>query len=155
MRQRILLTLIVSAGLLGAGSSTAGAATITPASHDFGSVRVGSTSPIQTFTVSAGGSSFQVSNLTVSPGDFLLFDDGDASVCGGFLNPGQSCTFGIGFRPLKPGPQTATVTVSGGNGSLTAQLSGTAPPVSSSGGKKKKCKKGHKGAAAAKKCKKK
>jgi hypothetical protein len=154
MRRRMLLTLIVSAGLLGAFSSTAGAATITPPSHDFGNVTFGSSSPLQVFTLSAGASTFQVSSLTVSPGDFLLVDDGDASVCGGFLLPAQSCTFGIVFRPKKPGPQTATVTVSGGNGSVTAQLSGngTGP---SNGGKKKCKKKGHKGAAAAKKCKKK
>jgi hypothetical protein len=156
--RRTALTAISSFVLLAAVAAPASAHTLGPASHNFGDVKLGSVSPLQVFTVTAEGGPFQVSNFSLSGGDFPMFDDGDSSVCAGTLADGQSCTFGMVFRPTKPGPQAGTITVSGGNGSLSAQLSGNGVLATSGGGKKKKkCKKGKKRSAAAakKKCKKK
>jgi hypothetical protein len=104
------------------------ALSMSPTSHDYGSVVSGSSSAPSTFTVTnTGGSASAALGTSLGgsdPGQFQL----GASTCTGTLTPGHSCTVAASFSPTSTGPKSATLAV---NGAHTA-LSGTGkspPPV--------------------------
>ena len=152
---RSCLAVVVAA--MAIGVPAAGAATIAPASHDFGTLNVGASSPPQTFTMTNGctmmalGSCVtpEVTRLTpsVSPSsDYSLLNGCPSELS----SSGQTCTFSVTFKPSAVGVRSGIVNT----GALPmAELRGTGTSQASQGGGKK-CKK-KKGAAAAKKCKKK
>jgi hypothetical protein len=86
-----------------------------PASHDFGSVNVGSTSAPQTFTFSNIGTAglLVTSADPVGPGaDMFDVVPGGPSPCPDFpaiLTPGASCTLEATFAPFTTGGQSATL----------------------------------------------
>jgi hypothetical protein len=148
MRRTVCLGLITSA-VLAASAIPASAHTISPTSHHFGSVKVGATSAVQIFAVKVEVTPLHVTGISSSSPDFRVVTDPNLRACGEMI-PGDTCYFGVILRPLSGGAKTATITVSGIGGTLTATVTGTAVSTA----KKKKCKK-KKGrtAAAAKKCK--
>lgn len=101
-------------------SGGGGSVTLTPASNNFGSVAVGSTSAPASFTLSDGTSS-ALSNLTLSvTGQFKQ----QSTTCGASLAAGSSCTISVAFAPTSAGAQSGSLTASYSGGSQTAQLSG-------------------------------
>jgi hypothetical protein len=148
-----LITVLVAL----ATAPAAGAATMTPTSHDFGDVNVGTSSPPLTFTFTNGCTTMagaacvtpEVSRLTpsVTPSsDYSLVNSCPSELS----TPGQSCTFTVTFKPSATGVRSGIVNT----GAIPmASLRGTGVSSQPVGGKKK-CKK-KKRAAAAKKCKKK
>ena len=79
----------------------------------FGRVRVGVTSPAQTVTMTNVGSApMTISSITkegTNPDDFADLTE----TCTGLntLDPGQSCTASIAFRPTATGTRSATLTI--------------------------------------------
>ena len=152
MRMRTLVFSMVLLGVFGVAAAQASAHTLSPSSHNFGNIVGGNPSAVKVFTVTATGTPYQVTGLTSSAPDFRLVDDGDASACG-TVNAGSSCTFGVLMQAFSPGAKSATITVTGIGGNLTATVTGNSVSPAK---KKKKCKKkkGGRSAVAAKKCKK-
>jgi hypothetical protein len=114
-----------SVALSGTGAAPA-ALTVTPASHDFGSLTVGTPSSSQTFTVqNAGGvpsSAPQIAIAGANAADFAV-----TSSCSAGLGAGQTCTFGVIFTPSTPaaeGPATITASATGAT-SGTTSVTGT------------------------------
>jgi hypothetical protein len=108
------------------GSFTSSDATLTPASQDFGSVAVGSSSEPITFTLAnVGTNSIDLGNITLT-GPFTETTD-----CGDGLNPagtnGSTCTIQVTFTPTASGAATGTLTVN-----YTTVGSNTPQSVSSS-----------------------
>lgn len=101
------------------------AATLDPATQDFGSVPVGFTSDPHTFTFT-NKSTFST-NVAVAPasGDFQV----SGTTCGGTLAGGASCTVTVVFKPSALGARTGTLSVSAGAQSLSASLTGTGIPA--------------------------
>ncbi len=95
------------------------AATLSPASFDFGVQPVASTSAAQTFTVTATQGCVTVGSVSAS-GDFS-----QTNSCSSVLPTGASCTAQVKFTPAAAGPRTGLLSVSAANTVLTANLSGT------------------------------
>jgi hypothetical protein len=115
----------VSAALTGSG--VAGAMlTIMPPTKDFGSQAVGTISPSQMFTVTNVGSSAAGPLGTMlsgaNPTEFAAIMDGCAGMT---LAPNSTCSVTASFNPTSAGAKTATLTVSGGGGTVSAMLAGT------------------------------
>jgi hypothetical protein len=94
---------------LEAGSFTSSDATLTPASQNFGSVAVGSSSPAFTFTLSnVGSNSIDLGGIALT-GPFTETDN-----CDDGLNPlgqdGSTCTIQVTFTPTASGAATGTLT---------------------------------------------
>ena len=97
---------------------------VSPGSFDFGSVFVGSSSPVESFTFSNSGdvASGAVS-VALNGSQFQLVSDGCSGTA---LSGGASCTVSIGFSPTSPGAATGALTLSGSpGGSAVAAVSGT------------------------------
>ena len=116
---------MANVALSGTGASPA-AFTVTPASHDFGSLTVGTTSSAQSFTVTnTGGLPSAVPSIGVTgtnASDFSV-----TSGCTAAVAPGKTCSFTAKFTPsvaMAEGPATATVSASGATSGSTA-LTGT------------------------------
>lgn len=117
------------AALSGTGASPA-AFSVAPASHDFGSLTVGTTSSAQSFTVTnTGGLASGVPSVAVAgtnAADFSVTNGCTAAVA-----PGKTCTFTATFKPslaMAEGPATATVSASGTtSGSTSLTGTGLAP----------------------------
>jgi hypothetical protein len=102
----------VSGSLSGTGAA-AGTVTLSPATLDFGSVNIGSSSPAKTFTLSNTTTSSQLVHTAALSGtnanQFKLSNDG----CSGKLlaaNNG-SCNVQISFGPTSTGAKTATLSI--------------------------------------------
>ncbi len=99
-------------------------AALTPATQDFGSVAIGSSSAAIPFTLSNGGTTaITVSSITAT-GDFTQTNNCGTSVAGS-----GSCTVMVTFTPTATGGRTGTLTAatSANNGvALTSALTGTA-----------------------------
>jgi hypothetical protein len=142
------------AGLLLLGSSgTAGAATFTPTSADFGSQPVGTTSAPKTFTLGLG------TEPAFAPGIGISGPFRQTNNCPALLVPlvAPTCTVTVTFTPTSTGTQTGQLTSAAVlAGAPSASLTGTgkeavATPAKKCKKKKKGGKKGKGSAAAAKK----
>ena len=112
------------------GTALAAAAiTLTPASVDFGTLVVGSTSAAQSVSISnPGGVAATLETPTVS-GDFQM----TANTCGPTLGPGVGCTVSIVFAPTGRGARSGVLNVLDSVGYQQAQLTGVGvtPPSDS------------------------
>lgn len=104
---------------------------ITPASVAFGNQAVGTTSAVQTVTLSNGGSaSLNVTALTAPNAPFARAGGSCATTLPITLAAGASCTLGYTFAPSATGAATQTLTVTANApGSGTIALSGTGVAV--------------------------
>src|ERR1041384_6633680 len=104
---------------------------ITPVSHDFGSVDVGLTTAPQRFTLTNSGpvatGPFVTGGLAgPNPGDFAGGQNGCQQAFATGLAAGASCDFEITFTPQVDGPRAASLTLSTTPGGIiTLQLSGS------------------------------
>lgn len=100
-----------------------GIATITPASLQFSSEQVGSTSQFQALTVTNTGTdvlTFTGVGITAGQGEFAQSND-----CGS-VAVGQSCTVHVNFTPTTTGTVSGTLSfVHNGGGMASVSLSGT------------------------------
>jgi hypothetical protein len=104
---------------------TAGALSATPASLDFGTVRINNTSTAQTATIkNNGGTATGALTLTKS-GNFGVFTVA-SNTCSAALAPGATCTFSVTFAPVAAGSQSATLTVTDGTAAVAVALAGNA-----------------------------
>jgi hypothetical protein len=96
---------------------------VTPASLDFGTQPVGTTSPSQTATLSNAGNSAVIVRRIIASG--IDFDQ--TSNCGATLAAGAQCTIQITFKPAITGPRTGNLTlvVSGSTRPCMIALNGT------------------------------
>jgi hypothetical protein len=106
-------------------------ATLLPASLNFGSVTVGSTSAAKssTLTDTSSAAALTITSITLGgtdPGDFQITS---ATTCptSGTLNPLKTCLITVTFTPTASGARSATVTVDDNtsSGKQTISLSGT------------------------------
>jgi len=142
--RRIAITGAVTALLLAAASSPAGAATLAPTSANFGSHAVGTTSAPRAFTLTP--ELLDVLPLTIATtGDFKQTNN-----CGAALQfISGPCTINVTFGPTAAGSRTGTLsTTTLVTGGPTALLAGTGKASGSGNnpgaGTKKKCKKAKK-----------
>ena len=104
------------------GSAVGPAASLSPNTLTFASETVGSTSPVQTSTLTnIGTAPLNIIGITVS-GDFA-----QTNTCGPSLATRSSCQISVTFAPSAAGNRTGTLTVaqSGGGTPQTIALSGT------------------------------
>lgn len=101
------------------------AATLSPATQDFGSEPVGFTSAPQTFTFTNNSTFSTAVNVAPASGDFSV----TSTTCSGALAGGASCTITVVFKPTALGARTGTLSVSAGAQSLTSSLTGTGTPA--------------------------
>jgi hypothetical protein len=158
-----LCTLIVTGGIAALAAPVAGAATLAPANHDFGTQAVGTTSAAKAFTITNGclitnpigggclGGQITPTAVAVT-GPFAQTND-----CPPVLTVNlATCTINVTFTPTAAGTGAGALNTGAGSATLsgTGTTSATQGPVAA---KKKKCKKKKKKSAAAakKKCKKK
>ena len=105
-------------------------ASLSPSAVDFGSQRVGTTSPAQTVNLSSSGTApLHVSNVSIS-GDFVADQTSQASPCPAppfVLAPGTSCNFGVDFTPKAAGVRSGALTVTddAADSPQSTSLSGT------------------------------
>jgi Abnormal spindle-like microcephaly-assoc'd, ASPM-SPD-2-Hydin len=113
----------VSAVLTGTGQA-AGSLTITPMVKDFGSLPIGGTSAVTTFTVAnpAGGAALSGLTVTVSGAGFTSPTMGNR--CTAMLAAGANCTVDVIFSPMSAGGKTGSLIASAGGQTVTAALSG-------------------------------
>ncbi|MCL4688274.1 MAG: choice-of-anchor D domain-containing protein [Burkholderiales bacterium] len=113
-------------GLTGEGTALAvGTLAATPATLDFGTREIGTTTAAQSITVSnAGSAPVTVSGITAS-GDYAQTND-----CS-LLESAATCTISITFTPTATGPRPGSVSVASNasNSPLTVNLSGTGAPI--------------------------
>ena len=105
----------------GTGQAPPGASAL-PASIPFGSYAVGTTSSVQTVTVSnSGGYDVTSLNIAITPGFTIATND-----CQATLAVAGSCRIGITFSPVAAGAFTGTLTISAANlpRNLVVTLSG-------------------------------
>ena len=118
-------------GLSGAG--VAPAVSLSPTSLSFVSQTIGTSSTVQTITLTDSGSAtLSISSLVMAganAGDFA-----QTNTCGSSVASGGSCTIGVTFTPSASGSRTASLSVTDNASSSpqTVSLSGTgvAPAVS-------------------------
>jgi hypothetical protein len=101
--------------------------TITPASLNFGTEKVGTSSAGETLTVANVGTTLvtltKIENAGADPKDFPL----SSNTCSGSLAAGANCVITIKFKPTATGTRTATVSIYDNSGvsPQAASLSGT------------------------------
>lgn len=108
--------------LLSAGTAST-AATVSPASLDFGNQQAQTVSAPSTVTVTVSGAlDLNVTNTSVT-GDFNL----GANTCTGSIAAGATCTVAVSFAPSTTGLRTGTLTIFANvpEGSITVPLNGT------------------------------
>jgi hypothetical protein len=107
-----------SATLTGQGGTVV--ANVSPASLDFGTQLIHTTSAAQVVTLSNSGDlALQISSISTT-GDFAQTNNCPAS-----LPSGTSCSINVAFTPLHSTSETGTLTVSSNGGSPVVSLSGT------------------------------
>lgn len=113
-------------GLTGEGTALAvGTLAATPATLDFGTREIGTTTAAQSIVVSnAGSATVAVSGVTAS-GDYAQSNN-----CAS-LASGDTCTISVTFTPTATGPRPGSVSVASdaSNSPLTVNLSGTGAPI--------------------------
>src|SRR3954447_10348994 len=109
---------VATVATIGAASAATGAhLTITPTSHNFGTVNAGATSPTQTFVVQNTGTAAAGTTTALAQtgsGNNLSDWLESHNTCGATLPPGGHCSFDLTFvpAPLATGSRSAKVTVS-------------------------------------------
>ncbi|MBX3675229.1 MAG: choice-of-anchor D domain-containing protein [Burkholderiales bacterium] len=113
-------------GLTGEGTALAvGTLAATPATLDFGTREIGTTTAAQSITVSnAGSAPVTVSGVTAS-GDYAQSNN-----CS-LLESGGTCTISVTFTPTATGPRPGSVSVASNasNSPFSMNLSGTGAPI--------------------------
>ncbi len=85
---------------------------LSPPSHDFGTIAVGSSSPTQIFKLSnTGDFPLQIQQLLVLSGTPQIFPVSGDACSQQFVLPGGSCTFEVAFTPEKAGERDAAIYV--------------------------------------------
>jgi uncharacterized protein YkwD len=115
-------------------TTIAGIGQAAPASTDFGSVTVGQSSPLQTFTITnVGDAAMTIFDHTInptdlgSPADASNFTLGADTCIGQALLPAATCTVQVGFSPLSSGVKKAFLLLGNeGGGGTVINLTGTA-----------------------------
>ena len=128
---RVILTLSLTAILLGSTASTASATrTLSPTSVDYGNRQIGTSSPAQAFTLRVRCTlvifpTTRCLEDTFSPsistsGQFAQTNNCPATLTGLATKPGvdpelgaQTCTINVTFTPTSTGPQTGTLRTTG------------------------------------------
>jgi Bacterial Ig-like domain/HYDIN/CFA65/VesB-like, Ig-like domain len=99
-----------------------------PASVDFGSTEVGTSSDPETVTLtSTGTGDIQIGEIVLEgadPGEFAILDEGSCRA-GAPVPPGEECTVVIVFSPASEGAKEATLAVSDGPLSFESDVAGT------------------------------
>src|SRR5258705_7088145 len=117
-----------TAGLAVRATAVSGPAIeVSPTSHDFGRVNVGSSSPAFDFTISnSGDADLHISGLT--PSDAAAGFTADAGALPATIAPGGSRTLSSSFVPVGSGPQSDNLAVvsDAGSGFFTIVLAGVA-----------------------------
>jgi hypothetical protein len=152
MRRLAMVAMLAIGGslIMASASSAVDRASWSPSSYDFGSVRVGQSSPVHTFTLTS-----HVADYQPAPAVFAFNFEVVGSDCPATLGTGASCTAQVVFKPRGPGPYDEDLEGNRDSGSgIAAESELTGYGVATA----TKCKKkGHHSAAAEakKKCKKK
>jgi hypothetical protein len=130
---RRVLPAVFAVVMVGIAAPRAGAATLTPASHDFGSQAVGTASAPQPFILSASCSveatldpAFCGGSQRVTPAVSTAGDFSQTNNCPATLRPVEICTINVTFIPTAAGFRTGTLTAASG---VTSSLSGTGVAV--------------------------
>jgi hypothetical protein len=110
---------------LSASAIQAAQLTLTPASIDFGAVAAGSTATRTITIANTGVAPTGAVTIYLSGLDASLFAI-RATTCTTPLAPNQMCTVTLGYAPTTAASNSATLTVTDGNTSTTASLTGTA-----------------------------
>jgi hypothetical protein len=110
---------VLTANVQGVGTQQ-GTMVVTPLRLDFGSVRIGQTSPVQYVTVANTGTKVAgLKPLNIS-GPFTI----TANTCGLSLAVNTSCTVGVVFSPAGSGAASGSLVATDDAGTQTALLSG-------------------------------
>jgi hypothetical protein len=99
---------------------------VSPASLNFGSVKVGTSSPPQKVSVTnTGTTSLSITNIGISGAN--AGDYSETTTCGTSLGAGASCSISVTFTPRAKGSRVAqlSITDNGGGSPQTASLTGT------------------------------
>ncbi len=99
------------------------AASLDPASADFGSQAIGFATGPQTFTWTNNSTFSAGVSLVTATGDFIVTGNNCAVV-----SPGGNCQITVVFKPTALGPRTGTLSVGAGAQTLTADLTGIGVP---------------------------
>jgi len=107
-------------------TGTGSALVISPASGSFGSIGVGKTSPVISFTVTNETPSTMGYLGLTNLGEFSL-QPGTCHLVNGepMLNPGQSCVFTAAFRPTAAGPVSGNLSIQTTSGTFNVPMTGT------------------------------
>jgi hypothetical protein len=97
-------------------------ATVAPASHDFGAVEVGGTSPTQSFLISNPAPVPTTLTPVTVTAPFQIFSNS----CGATLSAGGGCTVVVKYAPTTVGTSSGTLSATAGTGAVSAALAGTA-----------------------------
>ena len=150
--RRAAIATCLSGGLLAAAAGSAGAATLSPSSANFGNEAVGEVTKPKIFTVTAEPADAVLPLTIATTGDFKQTNNCPSTI--GFLTT-TSCEINVIFAPKARGARTGTLsTTSLVLGGPTAALAGTGTrgnPLNAGKCKKKGKKKAKKGAVVAKK----
>jgi len=99
---------------------------ISPSSGNFGSIVVGQTSPVISFTVTNDTPSTMGYLGYANLGEFYL-QAGTCHLVNGepMLNPGQSCVFTAVFKPTKAGAVSGNLSIKTSSGTFNVPMTGT------------------------------
>ncbi len=116
--------------LMGTGANNAPAVTLSPAGLTFTNQVVGTTSPVQTITVTSSGNEPLIISSIVASSDFLT----PTNPCGPLpatLAPNATCVISVTFKPTAEGTGVGSVTLKDNAGDSPQQivLIGTGVPV--------------------------
>ena len=110
----------------GALTLSSGTLVIAPSSGNFGSVKIGTTSPVVSFTVTNDTTSTMGYLGYANLGEFYL-QPGTCHLVNGepMLNPGKSCVFTAVFKPTKVGAVSGNLSIQTSSGTFNVPMSGT------------------------------
>ena len=149
--RRAAIAICLSGGLLAATAASAGAATLSPSSANFGTEAVGEVTKPKIFTVTAEPADAVLPLTITTTGDFKQTNNCPSTV--GFLTT-TSCEINVIFAPKARGARTGTLSTTslalGGPSAALAGIGTRGDPLNAGKCKKGK-KKAKKGAVAAKK----
>jgi hypothetical protein len=99
---------------------------ISPGSGNFGSVAVGKSSPVISFTVTNGTTSTMGYLGYTNLGEFYL-QPGTCQLVNGepIFKAGQSCVFTAVFKPTKPGAVSGNLSIQTSSGTFNVPMTGT------------------------------